>query len=204
MTLRELAEKSDQEVKYWKSQKSKLFESNCNIEANLDKLSQKVTKVEEKISENTRTHIAKKQELKDLQSTRTNLSHKQWNDCLSETGRYANDFSEWITNYSRNVLMKEIESHRKDCSKVSEELAVLEQEVNDMREKYDLGYTEANVDDDDLSNLDSAIFDVRSCNNNLMKNVKLEEDTLNKLQSKIKQSNIALHESKAKKQTNMF
>lgn len=78
MTLRKLVQKSNKEVQYWKNQKSKLLESNCNIEANFNKLSQKVSAIEEKISENTKIHVAKKQELKDLQSARGNVSHKQW------------------------------------------------------------------------------------------------------------------------------
>lgn len=78
MMLRKSFEKSNKEIQYWRNQKSKLFESNSNIEMNCDKLSRKVSDIEEKISENTRIHVAKKQELKDLQSARTNMSHKQW------------------------------------------------------------------------------------------------------------------------------
>lgn len=78
MTLRKSTEKSNKEIQYWRNQKSKLLESNCNIEMNLDKLSRKVSDIEEKISENTRIHVAKTKELKDLQSARTNISHKQW------------------------------------------------------------------------------------------------------------------------------
>jgi len=78
VTLRKLVEKSNKEIQYWRHQKSKLLESNCNIEMNFDKLSRTVSDIEEKISENTRIHVAKKQELKDLQSARTNTLHKQW------------------------------------------------------------------------------------------------------------------------------
>ncbi|TGZ37024.1 Uncharacterized protein DBV15_02879 [Temnothorax longispinosus] len=63
---------------YWRNQKSKLLESNCNIKTNFDKLSQQVSDIEENILENTKIHVSKKQELRDLQSARTNMSHKQW------------------------------------------------------------------------------------------------------------------------------
>jgi len=57
---------------------SKLLESNNNIEANYVKLVQKVSDIDAKISANTKIHIAKKQELKDFQNARANMSHKQW------------------------------------------------------------------------------------------------------------------------------
>lgn len=62
---------------------------------------------------------------------------------------------------SRNVLMNEIESHQKECRKVGEELAILKQELDDMKGECDLDYVEVNVDDNDLSNLDSIIYDVK-------------------------------------------
>lgn len=76
--LRNLKEISNKKVEYWKNQTSKLLESNCNIEMNCDKLAQKITDIEAKISENTTIHIIKKQEIKDLQNARTNMSHMQW------------------------------------------------------------------------------------------------------------------------------
>ncbi|XP_071572683.1 uncharacterized protein [Temnothorax nylanderi] len=204
MMLRKSIEKSNKEIQYWRNQKSKLLESNCNIETNFDKLSRQVSDIEEKILENTKIHVSKKQELRDLQSARTNMSHTQWNDCLSGIESYANDFSQWITNYSGHVLMKEIESHEKECRKVGEELAILKQELEAMTEECDLNYIEANVDDNDLSNLNNIISDVKSNNNNLVKKIRLEEDTLNKIQNKIKQSKIVLNESKTKEKTNAF
>lgn len=71
-------EKSNKEIQHWKNQKSKLLESNNNIEANFDMLSRQVLDMEEKLSENMRIHIAKKQEVKDLQNMRANTSNKQW------------------------------------------------------------------------------------------------------------------------------
>ncbi|XP_071638623.1 uncharacterized protein [Temnothorax longispinosus] len=203
MTLRKSIEKSNKEIQYWRNQKSKLLESNCNIKTNFDKLSQQVSDIEENILENTKIHVSKKQELRDLQSARTNMSHKQWNDCLSGIESYANDFSQWITNYSGHVLMKEIESHDKECRKVGEELAILKRELEAMIEECDLNYIEANVDDNDLSI--NIISDVKSNNNNLVKKIRLEKDTLNKIQNKIKQSKIViLNKSKTKEKTNVF
>jgi len=62
---------------------------------------------------------------------------------------------------SRDVLMNEIKSHQKECRKVGEELAILKQELDDMKGECDLDYVEVNVDDNDLSNLDSIIYDVK-------------------------------------------
>ncbi|KAH0947279.1 hypothetical protein HN011_011476 [Eciton burchellii] len=197
VTLRKLVEKSNREVRYWRNQMSKLLESNNNIEANYVKLVRKVSDIDAKISANTKIHAANKQELKDLQNARANMSHKQWNDCLSETGNYANYFSQWITEYSRDVLLKEIENHREECAKVGEELTVLKQELNDMRKKCDSDYIRANVDDD-LANLDGVISGTKLGNNNLMHNIRLTEDTLNKIQTKIKQSKIAINKYKIK------
>lgn len=78
MALRKSLEKSNREIQYWRNQKSKLLESNSNIEMNFEKLSQKVSEAEKKISENTRIHLVKKKELKDLQNSRANISYKQW------------------------------------------------------------------------------------------------------------------------------
>ncbi|XP_070513958.1 putative leucine-rich repeat-containing protein DDB_G0290503 isoform X2 [Cardiocondyla obscurior] len=203
MTLRKSIEKSVVGIEYWKNQKSKLLESNSFIEMNCEKLSRQVSDIEEKILENTRIHIAKKQELKDLQNARKNVAHKQWNDCLSKIDNYANDFSQWIRNYSRDVLMKEIENHRDGCRKVNEELAILKQEVEDMQKEFKLDCID-NVEDDDLSTLEIVTSDLNFSNNNLTKNIELEEDMLNKIQNKIEQSKIILNESKTKEKTNVF
>ncbi|XP_039302659.1 uncharacterized protein LOC105192978 [Solenopsis invicta] len=202
-TLKKSVEKSNKEIQHWKNQKSKLLESNNNIEANFDMLSRQVLDMEEKLSENMRIHIAKKQEVKDLQNMRANTSNKQWKDCLSGIGKYAEDFCQWITNYSRHVLMKDIESHQKECRKVGNELAILKQQLDDLTRDCDVDYVEANVDDNDLSNLNNIISDARSGNSNLMRNIKLEEDTLNKIEDKIKRSKVALDEFKAKEKTNL-
>ena len=77
-TLRKLKDKSDKEIQYWKNQKSKLLESNNSIGMNFDKLTQNVSDLEEKVSENTGIYNAKKQELEDLQIARANMLHKQW------------------------------------------------------------------------------------------------------------------------------
>ncbi|XP_028050622.1 uncharacterized protein LOC105839777 [Monomorium pharaonis] len=205
MTLKKSIEKSNKEIQYWKNQKSKLFESNSNIERNFKKLSRQISDTEEKISESMRIHIAKKQEIKDLQNARTNTSHKQWNDCLSGIGNYAEGLSQWITNYSRYVLMKDLKNHQKECRKVSEELAILKEELNTMKRDCDSNYVEANVDDnDDLSNLNNTISNIRSSNSSLMKNIRLEEETLNKIQDKIKRSKVTLDESKTKEKINLF
>ncbi|TGZ37040.1 Uncharacterized protein DBV15_02880 [Temnothorax longispinosus] len=99
--------------------------------------------------------------------------------------------------------MKEIESHDKECRKVGEELAILKRELEAMIEECDLNYIEANVDDNDLSI--NIISDVKSNNNNLVKKIRLEKDTLNKIQNKIKQSKIViLNKSKTKEKTNVF
>lgn len=57
--------------------------------------------------------------------------------------------------------MKEIESHQQECRNVAEELAILKQELNDMKEECDSDYVEVNVDDNNLSNLNSIIFNVK-------------------------------------------
>ena len=77
-TLRKLKDKSDKEIQYWKNQKSKLLESNNSIGMNFNKLTQNVSNLEEKVSENTGIYNAKKQELEDLQIARANMLHKQW------------------------------------------------------------------------------------------------------------------------------
>ncbi|XP_012058152.1 PREDICTED: uncharacterized protein LOC105621296 [Atta cephalotes] len=189
-TLRKLKDKSDKEIQYWKNQKSKLLESNNSIGMNFDKLTQNVSDLEEKVSENTRIYNAKKQELEDLQIARANMLHKQWNNCLSETKRYVDNFCQWI-NYSKDNLMKELSNHQKECEKVRTELEGLKQNVENMIRECDADYTKAN--DDDLSNLNGAIFDIRSINNDLTNNIKVEEDGLNKIQNKIKQCTVKLH-----------
>jgi len=45
---------------------------------NFNKLTQNVSDLEEKVSENTGIYNAKKQELEDLQIARANMLHKQW------------------------------------------------------------------------------------------------------------------------------
>jgi len=62
---------------------------------------------------------------------------------------------------SRHVLMKELESHQKECRKVGEELASLKRELDDMKGECNLDYIEVNVDDNDLSNLNDIISDVK-------------------------------------------
>lgn len=201
-TLKTLLEKSNKELQYWKRQKSQLLQSNSNIETNVNKLSQTVSKIEAEIREYTGIYDAKKEELKDQQGARTATLDKQWSDCSSEIGSYADDFSQWITNYSRDVLMKEIENHQKDCGKVGQELAIMKQELDDMKGECDTEYVEANADD--LSYLNDIIFCIRSGNNNLKKNVRLREEELNKIQNKIKQSKVALNDAKTKENANAF
>ncbi|KYQ50489.1 hypothetical protein ALC60_10389 [Trachymyrmex zeteki] len=191
-TLRKSMENSNKEIRYWQNQKAKLLESNSSIEMNFDKLTQSVSDLEEKIVKNTEIYNAKKQELKELQIARTNMLHKQWNNCLSETGSYVDNFCQWM-NYSRDNLMKEFNSHQKECGKVRTELESLKQNVKNMMRECDADYTEANVDNDDLSNLNGAISDIRSINNDLTRNIKVEEDRLNKIQNKIKQCKVKLH-----------
>lgn len=57
--------------------------------------------------------------------------------------------------------MKEFNSHQKECGKVRTELESLKQNVKNMMRECDADYTEANVDNDDLSNLNGAISDIR-------------------------------------------
>jgi len=57
--------------------------------------------------------------------------------------------------------MKELESHQRECRKVGEELASLKRELDDMKEECNSDYIEANVDDNDLSNLNDIISDVK-------------------------------------------
>ncbi|KYN22318.1 hypothetical protein ALC57_05272 [Trachymyrmex cornetzi] len=97
----------------------------------------------------------------------------------------------WHQGYSRDNLMKEISSHQNECEKVRIELESLKQNVENMIRECDADYTKAN--DDDLSNFNGAIFDIRSINNDLTKNIKVEEDGLNKIQNKIKQCTVKLH-----------
>ncbi|KYN03891.1 hypothetical protein ALC62_05192 [Cyphomyrmex costatus] len=95
---------------------------------------------------------------------------------------------------SRDYLTKEISSHQEECEKVRTELEILKQEVENMKTECNADYTEANMDDhDNLSNLNSAISDMKSSNNNLIKHIKMEEDELNKIQNKIKQCKVKLN-----------
>jgi len=59
------------------------------------------------------------------------------------------------------VLLKDIENHREECVKVGDELTVLKQELNDMRKKCDSDHIRANVDVNDLANLDGVISDTK-------------------------------------------
>ncbi|RLU15190.1 hypothetical protein DMN91_012184 [Ooceraea biroi] len=117
-------------------------------------------------------------------------------DCLSEAGNYANHFSQWITEYSRSVLLKDIGNHREECRKVGDELMHLQRELNDMRREGDSDYIRANVDIDDLVNLDGVMSDVKSGNNNLMHAIRLKEDTLHKVQAKIERGKLAVNKYK--------
>ncbi|XP_072762837.1 uncharacterized protein [Anoplolepis gracilipes] len=156
ITLKHSVENSNRKVQYFKKEMSNLVESNRNIETNLNKLEKDVFDIEAKIEMTRKSHNEKKQELKDLESVKMNILRKQWNGCLSKIGNYSNDFCQWITKYSRDILMKDIENHQRECSKVGNELAILKQEVDDMRKKCGLNCTEINVDvDDDLLKFDS-------------------------------------------------
>ncbi|XP_029679018.1 protein MLP1-like isoform X3 [Formica exsecta] len=155
VTLKESVKNSDRKVQYLKKHMSNLVDSNRNIEANLEKLEQNVFDIDTKISAATKIYDVKKQELKNLESARAYTLRKQWDDSLSKIGNYANDFSQWITEYSRNILMKDIEDHQKECKKVAHEFAFLKEEVDDMRKKYNLNCIEVNVDVDDLPNFDT-------------------------------------------------
>ncbi|EFN79026.1 hypothetical protein EAI_04288 [Harpegnathos saltator] len=204
MKLKKSVEDSNQVVKYWTDETSKLLESNGNIETNHDKLMMKISEIDKQISEITNIHATKEQELENLQNARTNLSHKLWNDCLSEVGKYADNFCQWIKEYSNNVLMKDIENFHKECEEVETDLVNLKQELNDMQRKHNSDYVEANTGIKDLSNLNTVITDIRRSNNNLMHTIRLTEVSLNKIEKKIEQNKIAINECKAKENTNMF
>jgi len=62
---------------------------------------------------------------------------------------------------SKDVLTKDIEDHQKECKKVLNELTILKQEVDDMKEKCGMNCIEANVDVGDLPNLDSIISNIK-------------------------------------------
>lgn len=62
---------------------------------------------------------------------------------------------------SKDVLMKDIEDHQKECTKVLDELTILKQEVDDMRKKCNMNCIEANADVGDLPNLDSVISNIK-------------------------------------------
>lgn len=76
--LRESVKKSDRKIEYLKKHMSNLVESNHSIETNLDKIEQNVSNLNVKISAATKIYVEKKQELKDLESARTNILRKQW------------------------------------------------------------------------------------------------------------------------------
>lgn len=57
--------------------------------------------------------------------------------------------------------MNEIESHQKECKKVGEELAILKQELDDMKGECDSDYIEANVDINYLPDLNNIISDIK-------------------------------------------
>lgn len=57
---------------------SKLLQSNRNIETDYDDLVQKVSDIETKILENTNVYCVKKQELKNFEAARAQISHEQW------------------------------------------------------------------------------------------------------------------------------
>jgi len=57
--------------------------------------------------------------------------------------------------------MKELDSHQKECRKVGEELASLKRELDDMKGECNSDYIEANVDDNELSNLNDIISEVK-------------------------------------------
>ncbi|XP_032676622.1 uncharacterized protein LOC116846638 [Odontomachus brunneus] len=204
MTLRDSVENSNKNVNHWINQTSKLVESNRNIEINYDKLMMKVSDINERMSETTRMCTIKKQELEDLQHARMISSRKQWNDCLSEIGNYANNFCQWITEYCSDVLTKDIENYHEECKKVSDDLAILKQELNDIKREHDLDYVEANMDIKDLSNLDTVISDIKYGNNNLMRTIRLTENSLSKIQNKIEQCKVAINNYETKKNTNTF
>jgi len=59
------------------------------------------------------------------------------------------------------VLLRDIENHHEECAKVGDELRVLKQELDDMRKKCDSDYIRADVDVNDLANLDGVISDTK-------------------------------------------
>ncbi|XP_029157411.1 uncharacterized protein LOC114929874 isoform X2 [Nylanderia fulva] len=154
-TLRDSIKMFDRQAQRLNKHTLNLVESNHNIERNVDKLEQNMVKHDAKIMTTAKLHVEKKQELMDLQNAKANISHKEWDNCLSKIGKYADSFSQWITEYSRDTLMKHIEGYQKECKKVSDELTILKREVDDAIRKYDLNYIEANVDVDDLPSFDS-------------------------------------------------
>ncbi|XP_020283933.1 protein MLP1-like [Pseudomyrmex gracilis] len=204
VTLKQSLERSNRKVRRWESETCRLLNSNRNIEIKLDKLMQNVSDTNANISANVRDQSAKKQELRNFQSARADLSHKQWNNNLTEIGNYANDFSQWITEYSRNVLTRDIESHNEECKRVSKELELLKDELNDMRNEVDADCIQANVDIGDLPNITNIMSTIKMVNNNLMHSIRLAEDMLNKIDNKIRQSNAAIKEYKEKEKTDIF
>ncbi|XP_014473926.1 PREDICTED: uncharacterized protein LOC106744048 [Dinoponera quadriceps] len=201
MMLRKSVENSNEKVEHWTNQTSKLLESNSNIDTAYEKLMMKVSDIDEQMSETMRIRSIKKQELEDLQKAREGLSHKKWGECLSEVGNYADNFCRWITEYSNDVLMKDIKDYHEECNKVSNDLAILKQEVNDMQGKHDADNVEANMD---LSNLDTIISDLRRGNNNLTHTVRSTENSLKKIQNKIKKCKVILNGYKEKEDTDIL
>lgn len=57
--------------------------------------------------------------------------------------------------------MKDIENHQKECKEVGAELAILKQELDNMKGECDSDYIEANVDVNDLPTLNNIIFDIK-------------------------------------------
>lgn len=153
VTLRDSAEICDRKVQKLKKHMSNLIENNYGIERNLDKLEHNVIDIDTKMMRTEKIHVEKKEELMDLQNARSNILCKKWNNCLSKIGNYVNSFCQWITEYSRDILEKDIENHQKECEKTRDELSIFKQEVEETIRKCDLNYIETNMDD--LQNFDS-------------------------------------------------
>lgn len=78
MTLRKSIEKLNKKIECRQNQSSKLFRSNNNIELIRDKLQREITDIEAKVSLNKMIDTTKKQEVKDFQNARANMSQKLW------------------------------------------------------------------------------------------------------------------------------
>lgn len=57
--------------------------------------------------------------------------------------------------------MKDIENHQKECKEVGAELAILKQELDNMKGECDSDYIEANVDVNDLPTINNIISDIK-------------------------------------------